>query len=81
MHPLFAGMNKQVRRLDVNGEAVKLDWLGPVVLTEDGQMRYIANWSEMSEAEQEATRRVIGECCSDTLPVVHMSKGSADAVV
>ena len=41
------------------GESASLDELGPVVVTESGQLRYIDNWAEMSEAERETTQRVI----------------------
>ena len=33
--------------------------MGPLVLTEDGQYRVIANWAEMTDAEREVTRRRI----------------------
>lgn len=41
------------------GESASLDELGPVVVTVSGQLRYIDNWAEMSEAERETTQRVI----------------------
>lgn len=41
------------------GESASLDELGPVVVTENGQLRYIDNWGEMSETEREATQRII----------------------
>ena len=41
------------------GESASLDELGPVVVTESGQLRYIDNWADMSEAEREATQRII----------------------
>ena len=35
------------------------DEMGPLVLTEDGQYRVIANWAEMTEQERELTKRRI----------------------
>ena len=37
------------------------DELGPVVINEDGSMRRITNWHEMTEREQQNTLRVIGK--------------------
>ncbi|CAD7926614.1 unnamed protein product [Amoebophrya sp. A25] len=48
---------KQV--LEVNGERVTLDALGPIILNEDGSMARITNWHEMMEHEQKNTLRVI----------------------
>jgi hypothetical protein len=49
-----------VRRLAIN-ETIQMDWLGPVIITEDGQTRLIANWDELSSAEKETTWKRIGE--------------------
>ena len=46
-------------RLLVLGESASLDELGPVVVTEGGQLRYIDNWADMTDAERETTQRVI----------------------
>lgn len=57
--------NQTFRRLDVNGEKITIDELGPVIITEDGKMRYIANWAQMSEQEQEMTQRRISKRNAD----------------
>lgn len=50
---------KQV--LEVGGEKVQLDNLGPIILNEDGTMSRITNWPEMTEMEQKNTLRVIAK--------------------
>lgn len=47
--------------LNVNGEGVKLDHLGPLVVNQDGTMSRISNWPEMSEIERENTLRILGK--------------------
>ncbi|KAI0027607.1 hypothetical protein K488DRAFT_30158, partial [Vararia minispora EC-137] len=43
----------------VNGRAVQLDALGPVVLNTDGTVSRITNWQEMTEDEKLRTLRVL----------------------
>ena len=50
-----------VQTVVVGGAAVKLDKLGPVVVNSDGTLSRIANWHEMTEAEQQKTLRVVGK--------------------
>jgi hypothetical protein len=42
-------------RLEVDGDAVKLDHLGPIIVNEDGTMRRIANWDLLTAREKQAT--------------------------
>ncbi|KAK8094194.1 hypothetical protein PG997_000879 [Apiospora hydei] len=49
------------RQLEVGGEGLKLDHLGPLVVHQDGTMSRIGNWAEMSELERENTLRIIGK--------------------
>lgn len=49
------------RQLEVGGEGLKLDHLGPLVVHQDGTMSRIGNWGEMSELERENTLRIIGK--------------------
>uniref|UniRef100_A0A7S2WQZ3 Uncharacterized protein n=1 Tax=Rhizochromulina marina TaxID=1034831 RepID=A0A7S2WQZ3_9STRA len=49
-----------MRTMVVNGNAVTLDELGPVVVSQDGQLRRIDNWQTMSPEEQELTLRMVG---------------------
>ncbi|KAF9160729.1 hypothetical protein BGX21_000703 [Mortierella sp. AD011] len=46
-------------RLEVNGQDLKLDLLGPVVVNEDGTMSRIDNWHEMAEIEKANVRRIL----------------------
>jgi hypothetical protein len=41
------------------GDAMKLDHLGPMIVTSEGQLRRIANWDKMSKAEQDVAWRRI----------------------
>jgi hypothetical protein len=48
-------------QLNVNGEGVKLDRLGPLVINKDGTMSRIANWDKMAEIEKQNTLRILGK--------------------
>lgn len=41
------------------GETISMDELGPIIVNPDGTMRRIANWNELTKAEQESTFRQI----------------------
>ncbi|KAF9909687.1 hypothetical protein EC991_008166 [Linnemannia zychae] len=45
--------------LVVNGEDIKLDLLGPVVVNENGTLSRIDNWHEMSDIEKANVRRIL----------------------
>lgn len=47
--------------LEVDGKAVVLDHLGPMVVGRDGTVSRIANWHELSEIERRNTLRVLGK--------------------
>lgn len=48
-------------QLSVNGEGVKLDHLGPLVVNKDGSLSRIANWDSMAEIERQNTLRILGK--------------------
>ncbi len=48
-------------KIDVNGQAVKLDHLGPLVVNKDGTLSRIANWEQMAEIEKQNTLRILGK--------------------
>ncbi|KAE8827838.1 hypothetical protein HRS9122_09819 [Pyrenophora teres f. teres] len=48
-------------KLDVGGQAVKLDKLGPLVVNKDGTLSRIANWDQMADIEKANTLRVLGK--------------------
>merc|ERR1712194_360751 len=56
----FNEENKK-RVIEVGGEKVVLDELGPVVVNEDGSLSRITNWHEMTDIEQKNTLRIIGK--------------------
>lgn len=47
--------------LQVDGKAVILDHLGPMVVGRDGTVSRIANWDELSDIERRNTLRVLGK--------------------
>src|SRR5690242_14128906 len=48
-------------QLNVNGDGVKLDHLGPLVVNKDGTLSRIANWDKMAEIERQNTLRILGK--------------------
>ncbi|KAF9102979.1 hypothetical protein BGX29_003960 [Mortierella sp. GBA35] len=46
-------------QLEVNGQDIKLDILGPVVVNEDGTISRIDNWHEMADIEKANVRRIL----------------------
>lgn len=48
-------------QLEVGGEGVKLDHLGPMVVNKDGSLSRIANWDSMSAREKKVTLKRLGE--------------------
>ena len=49
------------RSLVVDGETIKLDELGPIIVKEDGRLGRLSNWHEMTEPEQAATLRFVAK--------------------
>ena len=46
-------------KINVDGQAVKLDHLGPLVVNKDGTLSRIANWESMAEIERQNTLRIL----------------------
>lgn len=44
--------SERVNRITVDGDQLKLDHLGPMIINEDGTVRRIANWQSLTEREQ-----------------------------
>ncbi|KAL2784346.1 hypothetical protein BJX66DRAFT_316748 [Aspergillus keveii] len=51
----------RTHQLDVNGDGVKLDHLGPLIVNADGTLARISNWAQMTEIEKRNTLRVLGK--------------------
>ncbi|CAE6445515.1 unnamed protein product [Rhizoctonia solani] len=47
--------------LEVGGKSISFDKLGPMVVNSDGTLSRIANWQEMTPAEQKNTIRVLSK--------------------
>ena len=50
-----------VRTVEVDGQPVSLDSLGPMVVNKDGTLSRITNWPEMTDKEQANTLRIIAK--------------------
>ncbi|OSS47562.1 hypothetical protein B5807_07522 [Epicoccum nigrum] len=59
--PLPEPSSADATQLNVNGEGVKLDHLGPMVVNKDGTLSRIANWDKMAEIERQNTLRILGK--------------------
>lgn len=46
-------------QINVGGQAVKLDHLGPLVVNKDGTLSRIANWEQMADIEKQNTLRIL----------------------
>ncbi|KAB2103101.1 hypothetical protein AG0111_0g9184 [Alternaria gaisen] len=48
-----------VTQVNVGGQAVKLDHMGPLVVNKDGTLSRISNWNEMADIEKQNTLRIL----------------------
>ena len=48
--------NETINKLTVDGDKLKLDHLGPMIINEDGTIRRIANWESLTEADRNKRR-------------------------
>ncbi|KAF2026344.1 hypothetical protein EK21DRAFT_74400 [Setomelanomma holmii] len=53
--------NTTIIDMSTGGSTVKLDHMGPLVVSKDGTLSRINNWGEMSEIERQNTLRVLGK--------------------
>lgn len=51
--------NTDVTQIQMDGEAVALDYLGPMIVNKDGTLRRISNWNTLSKAERDNTLRIV----------------------
>ncbi|KAL4957916.1 hypothetical protein BDW69DRAFT_155287 [Aspergillus filifer] len=64
-------------QLDVNGDGVKLDHLGPLIVNTDGTLARIGNWAQMTEMERKNTLRIIGKRNKERLAKIKKGQGEA----
>ncbi|KAF8605812.1 hypothetical protein BDV93DRAFT_604841 [Ceratobasidium sp. AG-I] len=50
-----------VTTLEVGGQSVSFDKLGPMIVNSDGTLSRISNWQELTPAEQKNTIRVLAK--------------------
>ena len=77
--PANEGGGGETRTITVNGDPVKIDALGPVVVNSDGTIARIANWHSMTEAEQQRTLRVIGKRNRSRMAALEAAAAAAGA--
>ncbi|PNW83015.1 hypothetical protein CHLRE_06g303183v5 [Chlamydomonas reinhardtii] len=58
--PAAGSSNSGAQTLTVGGGKVSLDELGPAIVAEDGTLRRIANWAQLTERERQVALRRIG---------------------
>ncbi len=51
--------SESVRILEVNGNSIKMDELGPIIVNADGTLRRIENWATLTKVEQATTIKLI----------------------
>lgn len=51
--------NGEKTMLEVNGDSISLDHLGPMVVNSDGTLSRINNWEGLSQIEKDKTLRLI----------------------
>lgn len=72
-HASSADSEEGTRIVQVNGQAVALDKLGPMVVGRDGTVSRIANWPEMTELERQNTLRIL--CKRNQLRLANLRAG------
>eukprot|EP01130_Rhizamoeba_saxonica_P002051 TRINITY_DN11856_c0_g1_i1.p1 TRINITY_DN11856_c0_g1~~TRINITY_DN11856_c0_g1_i1.p1 ORF type:complete len:131 (-),score=22.27 TRINITY_DN11856_c0_g1_i1:93-485(-) len=55
----FPTGNEDAQQMVVNGEPIRFDHLGPMIINQDGTIGRITNWDSLSEKEQEVAWRRI----------------------
>lgn len=53
--PPSLSTSQESLKLEVNGDSVGLDQLGPIIINEDGTMRRITNWHLLTDREKESS--------------------------
>jgi len=56
---LPAATTGESRQIELGGEALKMDDLGPIIVNADGTTRRISNWETLSKQEKESSWRLI----------------------
>lgn len=57
---LPAPSTDETTSLEIGGQPVQLDALGPMVVNSDGTISRIANWPNLTDEEKKRTLRVLG---------------------
>jgi hypothetical protein len=66
----------QATQLEVNGDGIRLDHLGPMVVNADGTLSRIDNWAQMTEIERRNTLRVLGKRNRERMEALKAKEGS-----
>ncbi|KAG8678515.1 hypothetical protein FRC09_019770 [Ceratobasidium sp. 395] len=68
--------DSDVTTLEVGGQSISFDRLGPMIVNSDGTLSRISNWQELTPAEQKNTIRVLSK--RNQLRVATVSKAQAE---
>ncbi|KAG8750148.1 hypothetical protein FRC12_009808 [Ceratobasidium sp. 428] len=68
--------DSDVTTLEVGGQSISFDKLGPMIVNSDGTLSRISNWQELTPAEQKNTIRVLSK--RNQLRVATVSKAQAE---
>eukprot|EP01001_Neometanema_parovale_P001486 NODE_11729_length_538_cov_33.672289_g11441_i0.p2 GENE.NODE_11729_length_538_cov_33.672289_g11441_i0~~NODE_11729_length_538_cov_33.672289_g11441_i0.p2 ORF type:complete len:157 (+),score=17.46 NODE_11729_length_538_cov_33.672289_g11441_i0:58-471(+) len=60
--------------IQVDGQPITLDSLGPMVVNTDGSLSRITNWPEMTEIERKNTLRILAKRNKERLATVRAAK-------
>jgi hypothetical protein len=67
-------IENEIRTIVVDGAPLKIDKLGPVVVTPEGLLGSIENWNDLSEQDQVAVMRKIGKRNQERLAALQKAK-------
>jgi predicted Fe-S protein YdhL (DUF1289 family) len=73
--------SRATKHLQVGGEGIAMDELGPMVITSDGSIRRISNWQSMTKAEQEVAWRRISKRNKERLEVLRQNENEGEETV
>ena len=63
------------QQIEVGGEPLRLDELGPMIVNRDGTLRRITNWDTLTTSEKESTMRIVTKRNRERLLVLKKKLG------
>lgn len=68
-------------QLEVGGDSVALERLGPMLVNTDGTLARVANWESMAEDERERTMRIVAKRNAKRLEVLRAEGKEVGGVI